>query len=197
MKAVWCLLLFGAAAGAQSSSNNAVVDRLNADLRVLESLPALRPGVVLPDVTAMTPEAREALRAAVANEFPEQDLAMQRYASDVMKTRGMSAVPWDLAYALTSVLRGRKLTDSELTDLNRAMLEAVDAAISWRATRRAARFQEAALQVHEIILGFGVTVGNARAVSVGLLKAASLIVNHGPLVQPISPAYPPTVPERF
>src|SRR5258708_437610 len=102
-----------------------VMTRLNSDLMALKSLPALPNGIVLPNLFAMSTEDRAALRKTVANRSPDQDQVMMRYADAMAKFYEKTVVPWDLAYALTSVLAGKDLSNDALTPLTGAILHAV------------------------------------------------------------------------
>jgi len=57
---------------------------------------------------------------------------MLRFADDVSKIYGESVIPWELAYALTSVLAGKDLSNPDLAPLTRAILEAVSSAFLCR-----------------------------------------------------------------
>ncbi len=174
--------------------------RLNSDLMALKSLPALPNGIVLPNLFAMSTEDRAALRKTVANRSPDQDQVMMRYADAMAKFYEKTVVPWDLAYALTSVLAGKDLSNDALTPLTGAILDAVDSAFVCMNTGsdlgNSVQFRASVEHAYHALLALDVSAPNARVVVGGLFKAGNLICNGGPLVRPIPPALRPMSPRQ-
>ena len=186
------LLLFTLTVSAQTTGDDELVSRLNSALLPLKSLPK---GDALPDLVAMTAEDRAALRAAVANQNPAQNRVMLRFADDMAELYGVAVILWDFAYALTSVLAGKDVSQDTLTPLTSSILGALDSAFARSNLRKSAQFRASVEHAYDALLALGVSPANTRVVVDSLLKAADLIVNRRPF-QLIPPAFPPMLPQR-
>jgi hypothetical protein len=198
-----CLLLLTMMVSAQTIRDEVIVTRLNSDLMALKFLPSLPNGKKLPDLVAMTREDRAALAARVANRNPDQHQVILRYADAMAKLYEETVIPWDLAYALTSVLAGKNLSNHTLTPLTSAILEAVDRAFVCRDTQsdlgKSPQFRASIELAYDALLALDVSHPNARIVAGGLLESGKLIRARGPrlpFIRPIPPVLRPMSPQQ-
>ena len=115
------------------------------------------------------------------------------------KVYGETVIPWDLAYALTSVLAGKDLSNDNLRPLTRAILEAVSSAFLCRNEhsnlRDSVQLRAAVEHAYRALLALNVTATNARVVVGSLLKAGLYVCADRTLVVPIPPAFLALPPE--
>jgi hypothetical protein len=158
------LLLVAMTVNAQPIGDDAIVTRLNLDLMALRSL-------------------------SVGS--PERSQAMGRYASDINKLYPIGFVTRDLAYALTSALAGKGLSDDTLTPLTRATLGIIDSAFACRTDssdlRNSVQFRASIEQAYHALLALDASAPNTRVVMGLLFRAADRIAH--PIVRPIPPAH--------
>jgi hypothetical protein len=194
------LLLFAMTVHAQRAPDAAGVSQLNADLMALKSLPTLPGGDTLPDPLPMAVTGREALRHSVS---PVQEQVMQQYSRDLNMIlakhrvtivdgkdeglegptaglRGKAFVSWDQAYALTSVLAGKDLSEDLLAPLSGAILGMVDSALvclnDSSRLRDSAGFRASSEQAYKALRTLGVAPPNVEVVMGILFRNASMLV---------------------
>jgi hypothetical protein len=112
-----CLLLFPVTVGAQPAHDEVVITQLNSHLLALKVLPPLPDGKSLSNVYLMDRQQRAAIRKTLDSQNSDQQKAMRSYADAVGKLYQKPVIPWDLAFALTSVLAGRDLSNDSLPPL--------------------------------------------------------------------------------
>jgi hypothetical protein len=186
-----CLLFLAIASAAGQQLPGPLHAQINANLRLLRSLPA---GDPLPDLTAISPESHLALKQRVSESNPRQDRIMRLFAFDIASSyRDKPVVPWNFAFALTTVLAGREVPDEMLTRLTDEILDAFDAAFACRNQGcylgYSAEFRRAAEQVRDELVAVGVSKADALQVAGGIMEGGRLIASPPRLrVMPIPPA---------
>jgi hypothetical protein len=102
-------------------------------------------------------------------------------------------VPWHLAFALTTVLSGRELSDEAIGELINRVLDAFDAAYTCREQGcflgYSAEFRSAVTRVRDALVAIGISKADALQVAGGIMEGGRLIASpQRPRVIPIPPA---------
>jgi hypothetical protein len=134
----------------------------------------------------------------IASQNSDQQKAMRSYADAVGKLYQKPVIPWYLAFALTSVLAGRDLSNDSLAPLTRAILGALDSAFVCKDVecdlRSSTEFRASVGEAYDSLLALGVNSSNASIAAEGLIQAGYQIRHRDPLIRPIHPATRPVSP---
>lgn len=192
---VWyvCLLLVIEAAYAQP---NAILMRLNGELTELKSLPVVPDRAALSGLPSLGGGHPQTFRKNVAESEPEMYRAANWIAGDISRFHypypGDFAT-WELAYALTSVLAGKNLSDDRVAPLTEAIAGVVASAVDCRAnlTRLldSTQFQHSMEQAYKALIALNVSVPNTRVMMGLLYRSVNRMARRGSRSVPMYPSY--------
>jgi hypothetical protein len=163
-----CLLIFATIANAQQPDSKALIARLNADLMPMRSIES-------------------------SPDNPAQKHVMVQFATDISKLHPPGFVSRDLAYALTSAIAGKDLSDDNLTPLVTGILANFVSALACKAAScdlmKSVQFSTSIKQTHSALTDLGVSAWDAIAV-IRLVYQAADRVARPPAASLIRPATP-------
>jgi hypothetical protein len=162
-----CLLIFAAMATAQSPDHKELVARLTADLMPMRSIESS------PDNAA-------------------QQRVMAQFATDISKLHPPGFVSRDLAYALTSAIAGKDLSDDNLTPLVNGILANFGSALACKADicdlMKSVQFRAFTKQTLSALTALDVSARDAMGVIRLVYQAADRIVRApASLIRPATP----------
>jgi hypothetical protein len=162
-----CLLIFTTIAAAQSPDHKALVARLNADLLPMRSIES-------------------------SPDNPAQKRVMVQFAMDISKLHPPGFVSRDLAYALTSAIAGKDLSDENLTPLVNGILANFVIALACQANScdliKSVQFSASIKQTHSALTDLGVSARDAIGVVRLVYQAADRVVRTpASLIRPATP----------
>jgi hypothetical protein len=167
-KRSWCLLIFATIATAQSPDHKALVAQLSADLMPMRSIES-------------------------SPDNPAQKRVMAQFAMDVSKLHPPGFVSRNLAFALTSAISGKQLSEDNLTPLVDGILANFISALACKPDScdlmKSVQFRASIKQSHSALRALGVSLPETQGVMRLIYQAANRVARP-PAASLIRPATP-------